>query len=394
MEEKKKTILSIVGEMKKEGNVTSLRMLTIQNNVRKSLGLKQKKVCSTSRQRIVSIIREVIGEENLIEEVGYGKYAEGRKPTKFSIRDFDAAFKCIENYFSKKAEKARKLKTGQKKLVVAKLISILAKVNETGNNIISKDLLFELIGAKTPLAGTLKNWSSMLEKEGITLSIKSEGRKGIYEIKNLEETKSKLETLYGKLTESSESVKRKTKPYTPTTISEENKKLTEEEERVVYLLSKICFNKDVPYSDIWKQLRKQGILGFNLNNLINRAGLRKWFVQTRKAVPGGFENQIKFVGNLEAVASLMGQEIEKTILIRSSLEPEEIRAMMSNSKIVLKVSMPNANIYSVTCSKSMLSMLDLFKLRMSFRGYDSFIEEEDEKFVDSIIDEISDKITK
>jgi len=392
-QEKEKTLISIVEEITKEGGMTSSRMLAIQNIVRKSLGLSPKKVCSTNKQKLVELVRQVLGE-NLTEEVVYGTtYGEGRKPTKFSIIDSEKALEDIEKYFSKKEDKAKKASTDQKRVAVSKLISILEKVSESPENTISKDTLRELIDAKTPVSGTLRNWSSMLQKEGINLVIKSAGR-GFYKIADLKETKEKLEDLYGRLTEEGEGKKRKTRK--PITVEEEDKELTDNEERVIYLLAEICNGREVPYSKIWTSLKKQGIsAGFDFNNLIKRAGLKKWFVQSRAVVIGGIENQIKFIGDLNAVASLMGQEIETTMLVRSSLEPNEMKSIMKNSTIILKSPMHNANIYSIGYSReSKASMLDLFKLRLSFRGDDGFIEDVDETFVDQIVDKISNEIIK
>lgn len=386
MEEKRKALISIVEELKKEEEIAGSRMLTIFNIVRKSIGIKPLKVCSASKQKIVGLVRKVFGE-NLNEEVVYGSfYGEGRKPTKYSIKDCEKALKDIEVYFSKKESKAIKSSTEQKRVAISKLIAILEKASMS-SDMIKTDILRELIDAKTPISKTLRNWSSMLDKEGIKLIIKSAGR-GIYKIENLQDTKEKLEEIYGKLSEKCEGKKKTTKPIT---LSEDKfKELTSEEERIIYLLAKICEKKEVPYHKIWTELKKQGInAGFDFNNLIKRSGLNKWFEQIKKVVAGGVENQIKFTGDLTAVASLMGQEVEKTMLVRSSLELSEMKSIIKNNTVILKCPMPNANIYSISYSeKSRLSQLDLIKLKLSFRGYDGFIEDADEDYVSKVFDKI------
>lgn len=390
-QEKEKTLISIVEEIKKEGEITSSRMLTIYNIVRKSMGINPLKVCPTSKQKIVGIVRKVLGE-NLNEEAVYASYGEGRKPTRFSITDCEKALKDIEVYFSKKKSKAIKSSTEQKRVAISKLITILEKASMS-SDMIKTDMLKELIDAKTPISGTLRNWSSMLEKEGVKLIIKSTG-KGIYKIENLQDTKEKLEEAYGKLSEEYEGKKKTTKPIT---LSEDKfKELTSEEERIIYLLAKICEKKEVPYHRIWTELKRQGITaGFDFNKLIKRSGLNKWFEQVKKVVAGGVENQIKFTGDLTAVASLMGQEVEKTMLVRSSLEPSEMKSIIKNNTVILKCPMPNANIYSIGYSgKSKLSQLDLLKLKLSFRGYDGFIEDSDEEFVDTIVNTLFDEMSK
>jgi len=389
--ELEKTVISIVEELRDGEEITNSRMLAIQNSVRKLLGLSHKKICSTNKQRLVELLRKVLGE-NLQETIQYGTaYGEGRKPTKFSIKDYEKARKDIERYFSKAEMKKKSLITSQKKTIISKLITILKKVNDTPGNTIERDLLTELIHAKTPISGTLRSWNSVLEKEGIRLLIKSTGRGKSYKVENVEETLTKLESLYERVADEKVVVK-KEKETSPLVIKEERKELTEDEEKVLYLLAEICNRKEVPYSNIWANLKRQGItVGFDFNDLIKRSGLKKWFVQTRRVILGGVENQLQFIGDLNAVASLMGQKTtnNRIILFRSSLEPEEIKSVVKNIKLLSY--MPNASIYSIEYSD--MSVLDLIKIKFSFRGYDGFIDANDKILVDKVVNETLEKIS-
>ena len=98
-------------------------------------------------------------------------------------------------------------------------------------------------------------------------------------------------------------------------------------------------------------------------------------MQTRNPIAGGFEYKFEFTGDIQAVASLMGQETEKTYLIRSSLDEAQIKAFMGTNYTLLNAK-PGDNLYEVRCS-GIESKANLVLLAMGFRGYDSFIKEDD-----------------
>lgn len=386
----KQSVLRILTEFKDEKEMTSGRMLSILNEVRKSGKIAIKKNCSANRQKVVELVRKVIGEY-LCERSEYSHgFGKGRQPSKYYIEsgDYENAVKAAMMYFEKCSSKVVKAVTAQKRASISKILVILQKIEEAPDCTVKLDVLKELIDVKSSVNLTLQNWKKMLGKEGITL--KFQAMRGIYkfDLENVREVKTKLESVYGKLSEES----KKTKAPKITSIPE--KELTTDEEKVIYLLAKITNRKPVPNKDIWTRLKQQGLSGFDFSNLIRRAGLKKWFRTTRNPIPGGFEYCYEFTGDIQAVASLMDQETEKIYLIRSSLDESQMKTCMkSNNNFRLLNAKPGDNLYELRCSDHE-SKVRIALLSMGFRGYDSFIYEDDAKEINELKNQILESYLK
>ncbi len=388
--EEKQALIRIVEELVKAGSMTNSRMLGILNEVRKENGETLKKNCPANRQRITELCRKVLGD-NLTEETRYSGFGIGRQPTRFGLKDHDEAMKSIEKYFSAPKTKTPK-GVSQKRTAVGKLLSIIQKIDETPGKAIKKDTLKELIDAKSSVSMTLGSWKKMLMKDGIELNIKSSG--GLYKIENLDDIKSKITALYEKLMAGYEVKEKKTrKPAIEKNVIEED--LTPEEESFVFLIAKTCDHKKTPINHIWATFKKQGLpVGLNLHKLIRRAGLKKWFVQDKVLTLGAMTSTLEFIGDLEVVASLLGQMVEKSILIRSSLEPNELKSIVGSGYELLNAKSGD-NIYKIKFDPdSKESRFNIFKLYLGFRGGDGFIYDADEEFVLEIFNDLMDELLK
>ena len=366
----KQAILRIIEEMN-GSSITSARMLGILNEVRRESKFEPKKNCPVNKQKLLGLVRNALGEY-LCEKVEYsGSFAAGRLLSKYYIENYEEAKKSAALYFEKLATKPAGDR--RKQQAIGKILSIVQKISESPDFTIKLDLLKELIDSKTPVNSTMRNWDSMLRKEGIILKFKAE--RGIYRFDsfNVEEVKRKLEVLYGEASE--EPKKTVPKKADPIPVKEE-RELTPDEEKVIFLLAKFTNRKPTSMKNLWEKVKKEGIsAGYDFTNLIRQAGLKKWFVQTRNPIAGGFEYKFEFTGDIQAVASLMGQETEKTYLIRSSLDEAQIKAFMGTNYTLLNAK-PGDNLYEVRCS-GIESKANLVLLAMGFRGYDSFIKEDD-----------------
>lgn len=385
----KQALIRIVEELK-EGSMTNSRMLGILNEVRKENGEPIKKNCPANKQRITELCRKVLGD-NLTEETRYSGFGIGRQPTRFGLKNSDDAMKSIEMYFSAPKTKTPK-GVSQKRIAVGKLLSILQKIDETPGKVIKKDTLKELMNAKSSVSMTLGSWKKMLLKDGIELEIKSSG--GLYKIEKLDELKSKVTALYEKLMAGYEVKEKKT--HKPAVIEKKiiEEDLTPEEEKLVFFLAKTCDHKQMSISRIWVEFKKQGLsVGFDLYGLIRRAGLKKWFVQGKKMEQHGMTSTLEFIGNLEVVASLLGQKVEKSILVRSSLEPNVMKSIVENYKLLSEQT--GDNIYEVRFDpESNESRFNIFSLYQGFREGDGFIYDSDEELVLDIVNEMRSKCLK